>query len=305
MTFIQPHVWMLRYSPFIWLIPFACLTSVSGKREIFLTIPLLIAVINVGGILFFFCRSQWGYNQGMGKDFEAHRGEVVFLDQSIFEFDGILDRFDLRQKYVNPEEVLFYRFPAVGRLAKNRTPIGVNFFFSEDLLPLPEFPLNLSRDDALPWLRMSEGLAPVEEYREGRPVTVWRSYGNRIKFFMNVDRQPASDWRLTLRGRAYSERGSRSDSLNVVVFVNNHSPGVWKVDHMGTREQSFVIPRTLLEESFEADGHLLTLMLRMPAVSSSTLSVYETSSFGLELESVEFQPCSRDVEDVNNVSESK
>jgi hypothetical protein len=108
---------------------------------------------------------------------------------------------------------------------------------------------------------------------------------------MSVDRQPTSDWRLTLRGRPYSERGSRPDSLNVVVFVNNRSLGVWKVGRTETREQSFVVPRSLLEESFGDDGHLLTLMLRMPAVSFNALSVYGASSFGLELESVEFQPC--------------
>jgi hypothetical protein len=71
-------------------------------------------------------------------------------------------------------------------------------------------------------------------------------------------------------------------------------------------EQSFVIPRELLEESFADDGHLLTFMLRLPAVTSRGLSAWGAiSSFGLELESVEFQPCSGDTGGVNNVSESK
>jgi hypothetical protein len=294
LTFIQPYAWVLRYVPFVWLLPFVCLASIPKKKEVFLTIPLLIAFVNTGGIMYFMLRYQWNFSQITRNSFEPYRGETVFLDQSIFEFDGILNRFDLRQKYVNPEEVVFYRYPLLGHLAQGRSSAGVNIFFPEDLPPLPEFPMflsdgNASDGNALPWLKMSEGLVPAEDYREGLPVTVWRSYGDRIKFFMRVAEKPASDWRLTLQGRTHAAVRRRAE-LNVTAFINNHPIGGWKVGRESS-EQNFIIPRKLLEDSFAGDGQLLTFMLRMPAVSSGGLSVWGTSSFGLELERLEFHPC--------------
>jgi hypothetical protein len=290
MTFIQPHAWVLRYAPFVWLVPFVCVASIPRKKEMFLIIPLLVAFINIGGVLFFFCRFQWALNQWMRELFVSRQGEIIFLDRTIFELDGILNRFDLRRKYVNPEEVIFSRDPDIGHLARNRTSTGVNFFFPEDLPPLPEYSMSLSSEASLPWLRMSEGLVPTEEYREGSPVIIWRSYSNRIKFFMRADGKPTRDWRVTLRGRPYGLQGIRAD-LTVVAFVNDRPIGTWLLGPSKDGERSFVIPRALMEEAFEDDGRLLTFMLRIPAVSSKVVSAFMTSPFGLELEGIEFQPC--------------
>jgi hypothetical protein len=259
-----------------------------------LTVPLLIALVNSGGILFFLCGSQWRATRLTMEDFEPRRGETIFLDRTTLQWDGIFDRFNLRQKYVNPEETDFFRYPGLRRLTEDPTTVGVNFFFSDDLPSLPEFPLFLSGEDALPWLRASDGLAPVEEYREGRPVMVWKSYKDRIRFFMRVDRRPEGDLCLTLKGRSYAADGL-PPNLTVVAFVDNRSLGVWNVAQGTAGERSFVIPRQLLEDSLNDDGHLLRFMLSIPAVSSLRLPAGASAPFGLELESMEFRPVPDDV----------
>ncbi|MDR1731966.1 MAG: hypothetical protein LBR61_07715 [Synergistaceae bacterium] len=288
MTFIQPHAWVLRYSPFVWLFPFVCLDSVPEKKKVFIALPLLLAAFNAGGIAFFSGRYQWYFNLWLRDFFEPCRGKIVFMDQSIFDFDSIFKRFSVTPEYVNPEEVVFHRNPGFGRLAQDRDAKGVNIFLAEDLLPPPEFSMNLSDEAALPWLYMSEGLVPSEEYQEGRRVRIWRSYSNRVKFFMSFDRKPENDWLLTLKGKLYTNYALISN-LSVVPFVNDQAIGVWKIDRTGN-EQTFVVPRKLLEKAFNEEGHLLKLMLRMPAVSSVSLSQWKTSDFGLELESLELRP---------------
>ncbi|MDR1731967.1 MAG: hypothetical protein LBR61_07720 [Synergistaceae bacterium] len=288
MTFIQPYAWTLRYAPFVWLFPFVCLDGVSGKKERVLIVLLPIAAVNAGGLLFFFGENQWKSNWAMRQNLQPYEGEVVFLDRSIFDFAGIFDRFRLRQKYINPEEVLFHRFPEIGHLAWSRTPDGVNVFFPEDLLPLPEQPLTLNSEKALPWLRMSEGLVPIEIYREGIAETVWRSSGNKVRFFMKVDEKPKSGLSLILNGALYPASAGDGKELPVVVFVNHQPLGVWSVKADGG-EKRFVIPRSLLEESFEDDGHLLILSLRIPSVSFMTLRD-AVSPFGLRLDRLEFRP---------------
>ncbi|MDR1731968.1 MAG: hypothetical protein LBR61_07725, partial [Synergistaceae bacterium] len=284
MTFIQPYAWTLRYAPFVWLFPFLCLDTLPERKGLFLSVPLLLALFNTGGMAFFFCRYQWSFNGWIRELLEPHQGETVFLDRSIFEFDGVFDRFHIKQEYVNPEEIVFHRNPGLGHLAQSRTGTGVNFFFAEDLLPLPEFPLSLREERALPWLKMSEGLIPVEDYQEGAAVTVWRSYSNRVKFFMKVDRKPEGDQILTLTGKEYPATALLPD-LSLVVFVNDRSLGTWTVLRTGDTERAFVVPRNLLEEAFESEGHLLTLMLRIPSISSGAQSGGR-SSCGLELKSI-------------------
>ncbi|MDR1731965.1 MAG: hypothetical protein LBR61_07710 [Synergistaceae bacterium] len=288
LTFIQPHAWVLRYSPFVWLFPFVCLSVVPERWKLFLTVPLLVAVLNVGGILFFFWTYQWRLSRDLREMLEPYRGSVVFLDETVFQWEGIFDRFGLKRKYVNPEETVFSRVPALGHLALSRTPDGVNLFFPEDLLPLPEFPLALNQREAFPWLRMSEGLFPEEISLDGQLDVVWRSYGNKIKFFMRVDRAPERDGVLTLRGNSYSIDGVPPD-LSLPVLIDNQPVGEWKITPEAG-EQKFSIPRKLLEGSFEDDGHLLTLMLRIPAVSLKILPTgrIDPATFGLELEGLEF-----------------
>ncbi|MDR1731963.1 MAG: hypothetical protein LBR61_07700 [Synergistaceae bacterium] len=284
MTFIQPHAWVLRYSPFVWLFPFLCLDAVPQKKSRFLIVPLLIALVNSGGVFYFLCAEQWRATRMTTEDFAPHCGETVFLDRTIFEFDGIFNRFDLKQKYVNPEEAFFFRYPGLRRLGQDASPMGVNFFFSEDLPPLPDFPLVLSEEKALPWLRMSEGLSAVDE-SGGK---IWRSSGNRIKFYLRVDDGPEGDLRLTLRGKPYDLYGPRPD-LSVGVFVGDRWVGTWKAGCENEAGGTFIVPARLLKEAFEAEGRLLTLMLRIPAVPFS-LPKWETASFGLELERVELLP---------------
>jgi hypothetical protein len=290
MLFIQPHAWQMRYAPFVWCVPLVALLSVPAKREYLLLIPLLVAAANVGGVVFFHAGTQVSIARKTLDLLLPRRGGTVLLEKSIFEYDGVFDRYSMRQKFVNPEETFFYRFPGLALLGQNPDGLSVNMFFEEELPPPPDFPLVFSDDAILPWMLMSDGIAPLMDETAYPPVERWRSYNNRIKLYMRMMDRPRSDWLLTLKGMPWDVSSPRKRSLSVWVFVNNQVVGHWIADETGNGT-TLTIPRKLLEESFEDSPQLLTLMLCMPEVSARG---GDASPLGLEMKELYLRPASGD-----------
>jgi hypothetical protein len=218
------------------------------------------------------------------------------LDRTVLEWNGIFDRYNIKQKYANPEETVFHRSAVeLGFLAGPRSAEGVNLSFAEDLSPVPETFLVFAQESALPWLKMSEGLMPVE-VSSRLPLSSdlysrfeWRTYANKVKFYMSLDRKPESDWELLLDGSVFDDGRSVPRELSVLVFVNNQEIGTWKIDGNFKRE-SFPIARKLMEESFHDDMRLVTLMLRLPEVPSLLENYLEVSTYGLRLNGMQIRP---------------
>jgi hypothetical protein len=53
LLFMQPYSWIMRFAPFLWIFPLACLMSLPEKRRAFLWLPLSIAFINIVGVSYF------------------------------------------------------------------------------------------------------------------------------------------------------------------------------------------------------------------------------------------------------------
>jgi len=236
----------------------------------------------------------WQSTSFIIQTFSPHTEETVMLDRTTYEYDGIFDRYGIKQKYVNPEETFFYRHSAgFGLFSKRRIPLGVNVIFKGDLLPLPENPLVFSEvKEALPWLNMSEGLRPVEMITSqgftSTKKTVWISYADRVKFYMALEKEPKEDWVLTLKGSAF-DAGQAARKLEILVFINNHEIGKWQIDNNSSVAE-FTIPRVLLEESFEDEIRLVTIMMRIQGLPTFHESSGKQSTYGLHIEEMHIRP---------------
>jgi hypothetical protein len=198
------------------------------------------------------------------------------LDQGQFEFAGIFDRFDIRQRYVNPEEIYFLgRNPELGFLNGVRSRGGTDVFFADDLPLVPEESLVLTEESALPWLNMSEGLVSSD-------LVSLRTRADRAKFYMRLDKEPRGDWELTLKGGAF---GVNPAPLTVVVLLNNWEIGMWQIDKNST-SATFTVPRACMEESFEDEARLVTLMMYIPDIPSFIENDRKVSAYGLQLEEI-------------------
>ena len=282
LLFVQPYSWVMRFAPFLWIFPLACLMSLPEKRSFFILAPLSIAFINIFGLSYFTINGAWQYYYNLNRIFSSRAGEVVMLPQSIFEYHGIFDRYGIKQKYVNPEETYFYvQNVNFGSLPGYRTPDGVNVFFKNELPPLPETSVVFARRAANPWIRMSEGLMPFEttglNYSR---VTEWLTYSDKVKFYMSLDKEPKEDWELTMKGAVYDTKGSIDQELKVLVFINNNEIGEWQV-YTDSRYVTFTIPRDILVESFVDETSLVTLMLRLQR---------DAQTYGLNLEEMRIRP---------------
>ena len=264
LTFIQPYSWVMRFAPFLWIIPLACLMSLPEKRRAFLWAPLAIAFVNTVGISYFTISNTWQYYRDLNRICSSFAGEIVMLPQSIFEYHGIFDRYGIRQKYVNPEETNFYiENVDFGSLPGTRRQNAVNIFLKSELPPVPETPLVFAKREAYHWIRMAEGLMPFETVDSNYSrITEWLAYADKVKFYMSMGKEPKGDWELTLRGAMYDTRGKYDRDLKVLVFINNHEIGTWQID-MNPQTATFTIPRDLMEESYRDEAQLLTLMLRL------------------------------------------
>ena len=229
-------------------------------------------------------------SQTLRRNCSPYAGETVLLDRTVFEWNGIFDRYDIKQKYANPEETVFHRSVVeLGFLAGPRSAAGVNLSFAEDLSPVPETPLVFAEEAALPWLTMSEGLMPVKVSSDLSSRVEWRTYANKVKFYMSLDKKPESDWELLLDGAAFDEGRPAVRELSVLVFVNNQQIGTWKIGGSSRRE-SFPIPRKLMEESFQDEMRLVTLMLRLSDVPSLIENYIEIATHGLRLNGMQMRP---------------
>jgi hypothetical protein len=168
--------------------------------------------------------------------------------------------------------------------------VGVNLSFAEDLPPVPETALVFAEEGALPWLRMSKGLMPVEAVSaDAAPQIEWRTYADKVKFYMALDKKPESDWELLLKGAIFDEKRSVARELSVLVFINNQEIGTWRIDG-NPRMNNFLIPQKLMEESFNDDMRLVTLMLRLPDVPSLIENHLDASTYGLRLSRMQIRP---------------
>jgi hypothetical protein len=221
----------------------------------------------------------------------SHAGTTVMLPQTIFEYDAIFERYGIKQKFVNPEETNYHRFDyELSYLATAETKDGVNIFFKNDLMPLPESTLIFTDEAASPWLRMSEGLMPVDAVARDYTIkTEWRTYADKVKFYMSLDKEPTEDWELTLKGAVFDDRWDTTLKLEVKIFVNNHEIGAWQIDK-NISTAMFTIPKALLEESFRDETRLVTLMLRLLGVASFLENDREVSAYGLQLEEMRICP---------------
>jgi len=293
LLFIHPVAWQARYAPFLWFFPLLCLMSIPEKRRIFLWVPFSIAIVNVAGIFCFQIAYDWQMWDRTNRICSAYAGETIMLPKTVFEYDGIFDRYGIRQKFVNPEETFFYRRSnGLGHLALGRTPDGVNVFFKEDLLPLPEIPLVLTEDESFQWLVMSEGLMPVEATdQDFTQRTEWRTYSDKVKFYMSLDKEPKEDWELTLKGSVFDDRWDTTRVLEVLIFINNREIGTWQIDK-NSSSAAFTIPKILLEESLGDETRLVTLMLRLPEIQRPPLieHIDQASNYGLSLEEMQICP---------------
>jgi hypothetical protein len=299
LLFIQPYAWQMRYVPFLWLFPFACLLSVPDKRNLFLWIPISLAIANISGMFYFYITYDWQVNLFVRELCAPHEGEVALLDQSIIEYDGIFNRYDIRQKYANPEETDFYRRAMIGSLSKSRTAEGVNISFADDLLPVPETPLVFTEESAMPWLKMSVGLMPEEALNSDDIwEEIWITYADKVKFFMSLDREPQGDWELLLTGAAFDRSWGTRRELSILVFINNQQIGVWNVDTT-QRTATFRIPQELMEESFRDEMRLVTLMLRLSGVPSIMENKGAVSNYGLQMDGMQIRPCEEGLDETD------
>ena len=289
LVFVQPYAWIMRFAPFLWIVPLACLLSLPEKRRAYLWGVLVIAVMNTAGVTYFSAVHAWGYSRGVKQICSHFAGETVMLPQTIFEYDGVFGRYGIKQKFINPEETNFYRRMASwGFLSGPRSPDGVNVFLKSHLPPVPGTTLVFGEETALPWLKMSEGLIPSGRSQPGQRMK-WTSYDNKIKFYMAVGREPKGDWDLTLRATLANAAENMDKECDVLVSVNNRDIGTWRVDN-SARSADFTIPRELLEESFRDETGLMTVMFRLQGVPSWAESGGLGTGYGIQLEEMRIRP---------------
>jgi hypothetical protein len=157
----------VRYVPFVWVIPVVLFQALPARRDYLLLVPLALFAMNTAGVFGVFLSNYREWNQAVQAELEPHRNETVLLDRSTFQFDGIFGRYDIRQKFANPEAGRLSDFwkglwtaPHLGRQT-GRMPFGSSIAFEEDLPPLPAS-IVLADAEARPWLRMSDGVALLE-----------------------------------------------------------------------------------------------------------------------------------------------
>ncbi len=300
MILAQPHAWQVRYVPFLWMLPFfLCLALPDGKAYL-LVLPVLLALWNTVGVAYFFIEAYWQGNQRIVEALAPYRGEYVLLDKSMFQCDGFFDRFDIRQKFANPEETAFrgdipwsqYR----PQRYTGRPAFGSNIAFNEDIPGLPTRAVPFSEEIAGPWVTMSDGIILYDPTApqfgilppSSTPKGCW-NYTGKIKFFMQVREKPVGD-----RVFAFTAAPRTDDKENVLkqsmkVFVNNRQLGEWLFDRPGSTEKTIVIPRAMLEESYNDEMHLLMLTFYLSG-SDPNETQAETQMFSLMFEKMEFRP---------------
>ncbi|GHS95116.1 hypothetical protein AGMMS50276_09540 [Synergistales bacterium] len=322
MTAIQPHSWQTRYAPFVWFLPVVLFLSAPKKKEYLLSIPLLIFFINIAGIMYFFVPNYIEVTKRIHAELEPHRGQTVLLDKSTSQMDGIFARFGIKQKFANPEAVVFsnkhwlafHPERQTGRLA-----FGSSIAFSEDIPPVPAQPLDLSSETAKPYIVMSEGIMLLDtednddiikkmlvQFYKIPETGLW-NYSSRVKFYMRVLDEPAGDMELSITAATRTMDGEirtrilgdavSSDittdanretqtlaASKMKVYAGERLLGEWTWDTLGSSEKAVVIPREVLEDSYNDDLRLLTLRFDISdADKASANSIYRLRFEGIRL----------------------
>jgi hypothetical protein len=272
MLFIQPHAWNVRYAPFLWMLPFILCLSIPFKKECFLVVPILLAIINVTGITYVFAKGSWEDSRRIAGMLEPHRGQCVLLDKSVFQCDGFFDRFDIKQKFANPEQTVFQNISLSEyrreRYIAGRPVLGSNIAFEEDIPLLPNFPVVFAEERAEPWVKMSEGVVlydPEEKatlltmYSQSLPKGCWNASG-KIKFYVRVRDRPEGDMEFALTASPRVDEKGNFVRQAMNVFVNNQQIGEWLWDRAKSSEKTITLPQKILEESYNDEMRLLTLM---------------------------------------------
>jgi hypothetical protein len=295
-TAIQPHSWQVRFAPFVWLFPIVLFLSTPRRKEYLLSIPLLLFLINLSGITYVFFSNYLRINWELADALAPYRGRYVLLDRSIFQCDGFFDRFDIRQKFANPEATLFRNIPwrefrrerYVGR------PVfGSNIAFEEDIPLLPDFPIIFADDRAKPWLKISEGAILYDPEKRGTPLTMYSysvprglwNISGKIKFYVRVMNRPTEDIEFILTAKPRVDEKGNLKKQSVKVYANNRQLEEWFFDQVEGGEKTAVLSRSALEESYNDKMHLLTLMFYLTDPDAPDMK----QEFSLLLESMEFR----------------
>ncbi|GHS90083.1 hypothetical protein AGMMS49957_14940 [Synergistales bacterium] len=303
MTVIQPHSWHARFAPFVWLMPIVLFMCVPKKKEYLLSVPLLIFFINISGIMYFFVPRYVGITQDVHAALDDFRGQTVLLDRSTSQMDGIFRRFGIKQKFANPEAVTVsnehWLTPRPERKT-GRMAFGSSIAFGSDIPPLPKEPLDMSSNAAKPYLAISDGLIPIDIEDHGNmiikmlvsryriPETGLWNYRNRVKFYMRVMDKPEGDMELSVTSvRKTTDEGL--DVLKTEVYANERLLGEWLWDTPGRVDKTVVIPRSVLEESYNDDLSLLTLRFETSRADKDGAN-YADSIYRLKFERMRITP---------------
>jgi len=293
MLLIHPHAWLFRYAPFLWALPFfLCLPAPRRWDHYILAVPLLLGAINAGGIAYVSLQGAQGSRQSFTEALAPHRGEYVLLDRSIFRVDGIFNRFDITQRFANPEETIFPNVHLFhnhwARRIPGRLMLGSQIAFEADLPPLPVLPVIFAEEGAKPWTRMSGGIlnsgeesalldiflhsAPVgsdeaieqrrwNQFIQTAPRGFW-NYLDRVKFFMRVTEKPTADVEFALTANLREIEGSVRPQ-RMLVYADERLIGEWLWDRPGPEEKTITLPLEILEEVHASPLNLLVLRLEV------------------------------------------
>jgi len=271
MLLIHPHSWLLRYVPFLWALPFFLCLSVPRRWGYLLAVPILLGLINSGGVAYFSLRDAAYITRSITETLAPHRGEYVLLDRSVIRVDGILNRFGITQRIANPEQTTFPNRTLFGtnlrRHIPDRLELGSSIAFAADIPPLPEQPVVFASYYSEPWVTMSEGIFmhhPDAEFSWVMlPYPLTRGFWNfsdRVKFFMQVPEKPTSAIEFALTVSLRDEEGIVSPQ-RVIVYADEHQVAEWVWDQPELIEKTTILPLDLLEEVHKSPLSLLVLRL--------------------------------------------
>ena len=302
LIFVQPHAWLVRLVPFVWLLPFILLMSVPEKKEYLLVVPLLIAATDTLGVGYIATAQKLEYRRMLEEKLEPHRGRYVLLDKSMFQFDGIFDRFGIKQKFSEQKRHIpwpgFKWAEKTGAL-RGREPTENNVAFEEDIPVLPRSTvfLNQDTDSSRGLWAMSDGLVLYDsEFPAFSGVSAsvkvneggcW-NYTDMVRFFMRVPEAPSGDMVFVLAAVPEMDASGNAVPQIVTVFVNSVEIGAMRFDRDITGEKAVVVPCRLLKESYEDEMSLFSLKLYI-AYADDSDRAGRKPAFSLMFESVEFR----------------
>ena len=262
MLFLQPYAWYTRYVPFLWALPFVFCLSTPSRWDYVLIVPVLLAVINTGGVTYVSMKNAADVTQEYIVRMTPLRGKLILIDKTLLWNYGITDRF------------------------------GIKIDFKEDIPPLPTMPVVFAESDqSEPWTRMSEGVALYDPDKEKTifnknfsllPKRYWNNSGE-VKFYMKLTEKPVSDMMFALTASLRKEEGAIKPQ-KMSVLVNNRPIGEWVWTQQDSEEKTIIIPLEVLELSFNDPMKLLGLTFYLSDAETNA-----AQEFSLMFEKMEFR----------------